>query len=271
MKSNIVTKEEERKALEKIIKILDYLGGVESYVRKAFEGCIKLAEENIENGFMISYLDKIQNITYLYDEEKASKKRCENQIKVMQSELDSYKSLKTKLIAKSLEPVPMNLKDLEILKQLLNYTEEVTKEKARNNLEYMIEHAETFDSQKEIQGIANQSELIGRIKECHALQEKVKKMLESAKILLKYAKYEGYYRLTDNITDYYFTAPLELLKYLEKSYDAASEAKIKIEVKTGGYTEVMLSPTDMNGMAYAWEKFFLPDDEISNLLALIID
>lgn len=42
------TKDQERKALEKIRKIVEELGE-ESYIGTAFEGCFEIAEENIEN------------------------------------------------------------------------------------------------------------------------------------------------------------------------------------------------------------------------------
>lgn len=44
------TKEQERKALEKIKKIVEELGE-DSYIGMAFEGCFEIAEENIENDF----------------------------------------------------------------------------------------------------------------------------------------------------------------------------------------------------------------------------
>lgn len=44
------TKEQERKALEQIKKIVANLGA-NSYIGMAFEGCFEIAEENIENDF----------------------------------------------------------------------------------------------------------------------------------------------------------------------------------------------------------------------------
>ena len=46
----MTTKEMERKALEKIRKIVADLGE-DSYIGMAFEGCFEIAEENIENDF----------------------------------------------------------------------------------------------------------------------------------------------------------------------------------------------------------------------------
>jgi regulator of replication initiation timing len=44
------TKDQERKALEKIKKIVEELGG-DSYIGMAFEGCFEIAERNIEDDF----------------------------------------------------------------------------------------------------------------------------------------------------------------------------------------------------------------------------
>ena len=49
----MTTKEQERKALEKIRKIVEELGE-NSYVGTAFEGCFEIAEENIYNDFACS-------------------------------------------------------------------------------------------------------------------------------------------------------------------------------------------------------------------------
>lgn len=48
----MVTKEQERKALEQIKKIVDSLGA-DSYIATAFDGCFEDARENIENDFAL--------------------------------------------------------------------------------------------------------------------------------------------------------------------------------------------------------------------------
>lgn len=58
----ITTKEQERKALEKIRKIVAELGE-DSYVATAFEGCLEDAEQNIENDFALSYYDRYNDCT----------------------------------------------------------------------------------------------------------------------------------------------------------------------------------------------------------------
>lgn len=56
----MTTKEQERKALEKIRKIIIELGE-DSYVGTAFEGCFEDAEDNIENDFAMSMKSRWQD------------------------------------------------------------------------------------------------------------------------------------------------------------------------------------------------------------------
>lgn len=55
----MTTKEQERKALAQIRKIVESLGE-DSYVGKAFDGCFEDAEENIENDFAMSMKDRYE-------------------------------------------------------------------------------------------------------------------------------------------------------------------------------------------------------------------
>ena len=54
------TKEQERKALEKIKKIVTDLGE-DSYISMAFEGCFEIAEGNIENDFGCSMKQRAES------------------------------------------------------------------------------------------------------------------------------------------------------------------------------------------------------------------
>ena len=55
----MTTKEQERKALAQIQKIVDGLGE-NSYVAAAFEGCFEIAADNIENDFACNLLQRIE-------------------------------------------------------------------------------------------------------------------------------------------------------------------------------------------------------------------
>lgn len=53
------TKEQERKALEKIRKIISDLGE-DNYLKMAFDGCFEIAESNIDNDFGESPKDNLE-------------------------------------------------------------------------------------------------------------------------------------------------------------------------------------------------------------------
>jgi len=65
----MTTKEQERKALEQIRKIVESLGE-NSYVGTAFAGCFEDAEENIENDFAMSMKDRYEAAEKKIDEYK---------------------------------------------------------------------------------------------------------------------------------------------------------------------------------------------------------
>lgn len=52
------TNAQEREALQKIKEILEGFDPEDTYVGKAFEGCVEQAEENIRNDWMLSWKDR---------------------------------------------------------------------------------------------------------------------------------------------------------------------------------------------------------------------
>ena len=56
----MTTKEQERKALAQIRKIVEGLG-VDSYIGIAFEGCFEIAESNIENDWACSMKQRAES------------------------------------------------------------------------------------------------------------------------------------------------------------------------------------------------------------------
>lgn len=55
------TKDQERKALEQIRKIVEGLGP-DSYIATAFDGCFEIAEENIDNDFSCSMKQRVEAV-----------------------------------------------------------------------------------------------------------------------------------------------------------------------------------------------------------------
>ena len=68
----MTTKEQERKALAQIKKIVDSLGE-DSYIATAFEGCFEIAESNIENDWACSMKQRAESA-----EKTASKLEADN-------------------------------------------------------------------------------------------------------------------------------------------------------------------------------------------------
>lgn len=67
----IATKDEERKVLEQIRRLIDGIGGTDSYIGAALEGCLEIAEENIRNDWLCSMKQKFEaaekNVEYYKD------------------------------------------------------------------------------------------------------------------------------------------------------------------------------------------------------------
>ena len=56
----MVTKAKERETLEKILNMIEEIGGDDSYVGQAFKGCYQIAISNIDNDFFDSMQDRAE-------------------------------------------------------------------------------------------------------------------------------------------------------------------------------------------------------------------
>lgn len=93
----MVSKEQERKALEQIKKIVEGLGE-DSYIGKAFEGCFEKAAENIDNDFWCS----------MKDERDRLQTKLDNLEKEYKADMDRMIHLKEHLEKKVAEAETMN-------------------------------------------------------------------------------------------------------------------------------------------------------------------
>lgn len=105
------TKAEEREALAKIREILKDFDPEETYVGKAFDGCVELAEENICNDWLYSwkgrYLDeqlknhrlsdKVEALTKTLNRKEDAIARLEDAKNQLSKELEEVKAAYTKL------------------------------------------------------------------------------------------------------------------------------------------------------------------------------
>lgn len=91
----MATKAEELKALEEIRKIVDGIGGDNSYIGMAFEGCFELAEDNIKNDFGRSARQMAESARKEADtltkKLEDSKKANEDLQKVIQDQADNLR------------------------------------------------------------------------------------------------------------------------------------------------------------------------------------
>ena len=132
----MTTKDQERKAIAQIQKILAGLN--DSYVCKALEGCLEIAEENIENDFWDSYKDR-------YEREKAKKEDLVLKVEKMRQDSNYWKTMYNKLADKKAEmsaEINKNLNEIEYLKATIKAMEQERMEEERKkdteNLEAKI-------------------------------------------------------------------------------------------------------------------------------------
>ena len=87
----MATKAEERKALEQIKKIVEGLGGGNSYIGMALEGCFEIAESNIENDFGCSMQEQVAAMEKSRNDWMARCKYMELEHKKIVQELEAAK------------------------------------------------------------------------------------------------------------------------------------------------------------------------------------
>lgn len=83
----MTTKEQERKALEQIKKIVNGLGE-NSYIGTAMAGMIEDAEENIENDFAMSWKDRAETATRRFEKAEAEMVKLSQDKEMAKKELE---------------------------------------------------------------------------------------------------------------------------------------------------------------------------------------
>lgn len=138
------TKEMERKALEKIRKIVVDLGEC-SYIGMAFEGCFEIAEENIENDFGCSMQQRAEAA-----EERA--KKAEEEVDYFREVANSMseKLEEAEEEVRVLKQKTISAKDAALLEKLLRETKEEIEKVADEAAKQIVDHAE-YPSSEEFQ------------------------------------------------------------------------------------------------------------------------
>lgn len=127
------TKEQERKALEKIKKIVEELGEG-SYIGMAFEGCFEIAEQNIENDWACSMKQRA---------EKAKKDAdyFQQAANTFSEEADKLRKENEKLRGKAL-----TLSEAGAIKNILIQRKMETSKKAESAAQKIVEFADQPES-----------------------------------------------------------------------------------------------------------------------------
>lgn len=118
----MTTKEQERKALEKIKKIIAELGE-NSYVGTAFEGCFADAEDNIENDWAMSMNGRLQDAEYRIEQFKAIRDQLVEENRALNQRIHE---MNMKIADFTEEIGARDLKITEMQEQLLEERKDVT-------------------------------------------------------------------------------------------------------------------------------------------------
>ena len=110
------TKDQEWKAVEKIRKIIEELGGVDSYVGQALKGCLDLAEDNISNDFFRSMQDQAEAA-----EEKRLKAEREKKeaLEAYKNILKDYNSAKNEIEASHNRNITLEEEKKELMAEIV--------------------------------------------------------------------------------------------------------------------------------------------------------
>lgn len=158
------TKEQERKALDKIRKIVEEIGGADSYIGMAFEGCFEIAEENIENDFACSMKQRVEK----------AKKYAENFKRAAENfsaEADRLREENEKLKGKVLTTA-----EAGAIKAILHHAKLEAATVADRSAEKIVELADSPESAEFRQAVQDNRASKKRLTECDTL---IQRLLET--------------------------------------------------------------------------------------------
>lgn len=154
------TKEQERKALEKIKKIIKELGE-NSYIGTAFDGCFEIAENNIENDFCCSMKQRAE------EAEKEAKHFKEVEEK-LSSELEELRKGNEELKSKTLT--------IDEARKIKSYIHSAKMEAARisdSSAERIVELADNPENPDFIQAVQDNRSAKKRLSECDSIIQRL--------------------------------------------------------------------------------------------------
>lgn len=175
--AEIATKEQERKALEKIQSIVDGLGE-NSYIGSAFQGCFEVARDNIENDFGCSMLnratiaeDTIREMQAEIAGLNAERERQDAEVNKLRKRLDDITNA-----------IPTS-EDINDMQALMLGLENEESEKARKAGEAIIQAADKPGSQEFQDAVRENRQAAARMKKYDRLYDILDNLLLSKNII----------------------------------------------------------------------------------------
>lgn len=159
------TKEQERKALEKIKKIVEELGE-DSYIGMAFEGCFEIAEENIENDFGCSMKQRAEHA-----EKEAAKYK-----KMYETTAVDFENAENKIAA--LEQKTLTVAEAGAIKAILSSSRMEAANMADSTAQRIVELADNPDSAEFRQAVQDNRKSKKRLEDCDRL---IQRLLDTMK------------------------------------------------------------------------------------------
>ncbi len=154
------SKEQERKALEEIRKIVGGLG-TDSYIAMAFEGCFEIAEDNISNDFGCSMKQRA---------EKAEKDAgyFQRAAECFSAEADKLRGENEKLKKKALTSA-----EAVAIRSMLHQVKLETANEADRTTKRIVELADAPDSAGFRQAVQDNRQAMKRMSECETLIQRL--------------------------------------------------------------------------------------------------
>lgn len=159
------TKEQERKALAQIKKIVESLGK-DSYIGTAFEGCFEIAEENIENDFACSMKQRAEKVAAEAEEFKRT------------AEYYAAEEEKAKKEVEVLKSKVLTTAEAGAVKAILHHSKLEAASVADSSAQRIVELADNPDSAEFRQAVQDNRQSKKRLAECDTL---IQRLLDTMK------------------------------------------------------------------------------------------
>ena len=159
------TKEQERKALAQIKKIVEGLGE-NSYIGMAFEGCFEIAEENIENDFGCSMKQRWE--------------AAQKEVEALEVEVDNRKAVIYELTTENnnLKGKTLTIEEAGTIKAILYHSKMEAARIADSSAQRIVELADNPDSAEFRQAVQDNRQSKKRLAECDTL---IQRLLDTMK------------------------------------------------------------------------------------------